>query len=138
MEIKKIMTNEVNVVAPTATVAAVARMMREKDIGMLPVAEDDRIIGSITDRDITVNATADGKHPDNTTVREAMSKLIVYCFEDDSIEKATKIMGEKQIRRLPILNRDKRLVGIVSLGDIAEQTTNPLPVGETLAAGSRA
>lgn len=80
MELKRIMTTDVSIVAPTASVAAVARMMREKNIGMLPVAEDDRIIGSITDRDITVKATAEGMDPEKTAVGDVMSKSIVYCY----------------------------------------------------------
>lgn len=137
MELAKIMTTDVNFVAPTATVAAVARMMREKDIGMMPVGENNRLIGTVTDRDITLRATADGKDPEQATVRDVMSSRIAYCYEDQSIEEAAKVMGEKRIRRLPVLSRDKRLVGIVSLGDIAAKSGNPQSVGEALAALSR-
>lgn len=137
MELKDIMSTDVKIVAPTATVAAVARMMREKDIGMLPVGEDDRLIGTITDRDITVKVTADGTPPEDVSVREVMSRSIIYCYQDQSVEEGAKLMGEMQIRRLPILDRNKRLVGIVSLGDIAERSANPNPAGEALSAVSR-
>jgi CBS domain-containing protein len=137
MELREIMTADVCIIAPTATIGAAARMMRERNIGMLPVGENDRLVGSITDRDIAIKGAADDRNPEATSVREVMSERIVYGFEDQSVEEGARLMGENRIRRLPVLDRDKRMVGIVSLGDIAERCANPTPAGETLAAVSR-
>ena len=94
--------------------------MKDEDIGALPVGEYDRLIGMVTDRDITMRAVAEDRLPSSTSVRDVMSEKIYYCFEDDDIEDAAQCMAENQVRRLPILNRDKRLTGIVSLADIAQ------------------
>jgi CBS domain-containing protein len=94
-------------------------MMADLDVGALPVGENDRLVGMISDRDITVRAVAKGLDPDKTTVRNAMSEHIRYCFEDEDTHQIAHQMGQWQVRRLPVLNRDKRLVGIVSLGDLA-------------------
>ena len=93
--------------------------MADIDAGVLPVGENDRLVGLLTDRDITIRAVAQGKAPDQCKVREVMSPDIKYVFEDEATEDAARNMSELQVRRLPVLNRDKRLVGIVSLGDIA-------------------
>ncbi len=119
MQIKDVMTREVDLIGPTTTINEAARMMRDDDIGILPVAEADRLIGMITDRDIVVRAVAQGKDPGSTSVREAMSDRVLYCFEDQSTDEVAANMGEQQVRRLPVLNRDKRLVGIISLGDLS-------------------
>ncbi|MGF1629137.1 MAG: CBS domain-containing protein [Kiloniellaceae bacterium] len=124
MKIKDVMTTEVDVIDPTVMIAEVSRKMRDQDIGVLPVGEGDRLIGMITDRDIVVRAIAEGKDPTATAVREAMSDQVFYCFEDQSTEEIAANMGEKQIRRLPVLNHDKRLVGIVSLGDLSAGGAN--------------
>ena len=137
MELREIMTADVCIIAPTATIGAAARVMRERNIGMLPVGENDRLVGSITDRDIAIKGAADDRNPEATSVREVMSERIVYGFEDQSVEEGARLMSENQIRRLPVLDRDKRMVGIVSLGYIAEHGANPTPAGETLAAVSR-
>ena len=94
--------------------------MRDEDIGALPVGENDRLIGMVTDRDIAVRGVAEDRAPETTTVRDVMSEKVYYCFEDDDVEDAARCMAENQVRRLPILNRDKRLTGIVSLADIAQ------------------
>jgi CBS domain-containing protein len=119
MEIREVMTTEVRLVDPNTTLRDAAQMMRDGDFGLLPIGENDRLIGTITDRDITVRAVAAGKDPNRTAVRDAMSEGITWCFEDQSCAEAAALMGEKQIRRLPVLNREKRLVGIVALGDLA-------------------
>jgi CBS domain-containing protein len=106
--------------------------MRDGDFGLLPIGENDRLVGTVSDRDITIRAVAAGKDPNRTPVREAMSEGIVYCFEDQSVEEAAALMGEKQIRRLPVLNRDKRLVGIVALGDLAVDRNADEDAGEAL------
>lgn len=118
MKISECMSVDVEITAPTDSVRDVAKLMRRLDIGSLPVGDNDRLVGMITDRDIVMRAVAEGKGPD-TPVREAMSSDIRYCFEDEDVEAVSEQMGEWKIRRLPVLNRDKRLVGIVSLGDIS-------------------
>ena len=105
--------------------------MRKGNFGMMPVGENDRMIGAISDRDIAMRAVADGKDP-STTVREVMSEGIVWAYEDDSVDDAVKIMSEHQIRRLPIVNADKRLVGIVALGDFAVVSSDIEAAGEAL------
>ena len=120
MKVRECMTHDVVVANPSQTIAEAARMMSECDAGILPVGENDRLVGIITDRDIAIRAVAKNKGPD-TPIRDAMSKeQVLYCFEDDDVSDAAKNMGDQQVRRLPVLNRDKRLVGIVSLGDISK------------------
>ena len=118
MKIRQLMTAEVEVIKPGDTLHTAARMMADLDAGALPVGEHDRLVGMITDRDITVRAVAQGKDAEKTAVREAMSAEIRCCFEDDDTEEVAHKMGRWRIRRLPVLNRNKRLVGIVSLGDL--------------------
>ncbi|WP_142847463.1 CBS domain-containing protein [Telmatospirillum sp. J64-1] len=120
MQVKDVMHSQVEVIGPDLSVYDAARMMRDIDTGFLPVGEGDRLIGTLTDRDITMRSTAEGKDPNQSKVREAMSEKLVYCFEDDDLNEAAALMGEAQIRRLPVLNRDKRLVGVLSLGDVSE------------------
>jgi CBS domain-containing protein len=119
MRVSEAMTRDVRVATPGQPIRDVARMMAEIDAGALPVGENDRLIGMITDRDIAVRAVAQGKGPD-TPVREVMSTEVLYCYEDDELDRVAKNMGDVQVRRLPVVNRDKRLVGIVSLGDLAK------------------
>jgi len=119
-------------VGPEAGLVEAARKMRSLDVGMLPVCENDRLIGSVTDRDITVRAIAEGFDPRATKVRAVMTPGIVYCFEDQDAKEAAQLMEEKQIRRLPVLNREKRLVGIISLGDLAVRTGREKLAGEVL------
>lgn len=120
MQIREAMTRDVRTVAPSTTIREAARIMADIDAGSLPVAENDRLIGMITDRDIALRAVAAGKGPDST-VGEAMTPELKYCFEDDDIEDVCENMADIQVRRLPVVNRDKRLVGIVSLGDLANR-----------------
>jgi CBS domain-containing protein len=102
------------------TLREVARKMRDGDFGSMPVGENDRLVGMITDRDIVTRALSNGPgNPKETEVREVMSEDVYYCYEDEKVGKVAESMGEKQIRRMPVLNREKRLVGIVSLGDLA-------------------
>ena len=118
MKVSKCMTRDVQLATPTQTLRDVARMMAELDAGALPVQEDDRLVGMITDRDIVVRAVAQGKSPD-TLVQEVMSREVLYCFEHQELKDIARNMGEVKVRRLPVVNRDKRLVGIISLGDLA-------------------
>jgi CBS domain-containing protein len=119
MKVRELMTPEVELVRPGDTLHTAARMMADFDTGALPVGENDRLVGMITDRDIAVRAVANGRDPDKTAVREAMSDRVRYCFDEDDTAEVARKMGEWQVRRLPVLNRDKRLVGIVALGDLA-------------------
>jgi len=118
MNVKDCMSHDVKVCAPTDTLREAAQTMKEIDAGLLPVGENDRLIGMITDRDIAVRGVAEGKGPD-TPIREAMSKEVLYCYDDEEISGAAEKMSSCQLRRLPVLNRQKRLVGILSLGDLA-------------------
>jgi CBS domain-containing protein len=116
--VSEVMTPKVKVAAPEQTIQQAAGMMADIDAGVLPVGDEDRLIGMITDRDIAVRAVAKGLAPD-TKVREVMSSEVKYCFEDDNIDDVARNMADIKVRRLPVVNRDKRLVGILSLGDIA-------------------
>jgi CBS domain-containing protein len=122
MQIREIMTREVDVVAPNASIRDAAAKMKELDVGAIPVCDGQKLSGLVTDRDITVRAVAEGRDPSKTRVSEVMSSEIAYCFEDDPVEQAAKLMESKQIRRLPILDRNKQLAGIISLGDISVRT----------------
>jgi CBS domain-containing protein len=119
MQIREIMSQDVTIITPDDTLQKAAKLMADLDAGALPVGENDRLVGMLTDRDITVRAVAQGKAPDQCRVRDIMSSEIKFVFEDDSVDDAASKMSQLQVRRLPVLNRDKRLVGIVSLGDIA-------------------
>jgi CBS domain-containing protein len=134
MKVRECMSQEVVVADPSQTIAEAARMMQECDAGILPVGENDRLVGMITDRDIAIRAIAKKKGPD-TPIREVMSKEVLYCFEDDDIEDAAENMAEQQVRRLPVLNKDKRLVGILSLGDVSK--TAEKKAGEAVAGITR-
>jgi CBS domain-containing protein len=132
MKLKDIMTENVEVVGPDTSLYAAARKMRDLDVGALPVCDGERLVGILTDRDLTVRAVAEGRDPKSEPVSESMTPGIAYCFEDQTAAEAEHVMAEKQIRRLPVLNRDKRLVGIVSLGDLATKTDEARAVGKTL------
>jgi len=119
MKVSDIMTKNVEVIHPEATIREAANKMKDINVGMIPVCDGDRIVGMLSDRDITVRATAEGMDPNQTKVRDTMSKQVVYAFEDQDIHDAARMMSEHQIRRLLIMNRNKRLTGILSLGDIA-------------------
>jgi CBS domain-containing protein len=118
MNVADVMTSQVETITPDQTVGEAAQLMQQLDTGVLPVGENDRLVGMVTDRDIVVRVLANGRGPD-APVREAMTESVLYCFEDDSIEDAARQMGDAQVRRLPVMNRDKRLVGIIALGDLA-------------------
>jgi CBS domain-containing protein len=119
MRVGSLMSGNVKTIAPDRTLRDAARMMLQTDIGVLPVAENDRLIGMITDRDIAIRGIAARMGPD-AMVRQAMTEDIKYCFEDEEIDHVAGNMADLQIRRLPVMNRDKRLIGIVSLGDLAK------------------
>jgi CBS domain-containing protein len=118
MRVAEVMTRDVRLIEPTQTIRDAAQLMAELDAGIMPVREGDRLVGMITDRDIAVRAVAQGRGPD-TPVREVMTDEVKYCFEDEDTAAVERNMAEIQVRRLPVLTRDKRLVGILSLGDLA-------------------
>lgn len=115
----EVMTQECLVVAPEQTIAEAAMLMRDKDVGSLAVGSNDRLVGMLTDRDIAVRATAQNRGPE-TPIREVMSDKVKYCFDDEDVEEVAQNMADLQIRRLPVVNREKRLVGFISLSNIAE------------------
>lgn len=108
----------VETIEPGASIQRAAERMRDLDIGALPVCDGDHLVGIITDRDIAVRATADGLDPNGCRVEQAMTHEMHYCLADDDVEEAAELMKAKQIRRLPVLDQDHRLVGTVSLGDL--------------------
>jgi CBS domain-containing protein len=118
MKVSEAMTRDVRITSPDETICDAAKAMASLDAGALPVGENDRLVGMITDRDIAVRAVAQHKGPD-TPVRDVMTPDIRYCYEDEDLEHVAENMADQRIRRLPVVNRDKRLVGIVSLGDVA-------------------
>jgi CBS domain-containing protein len=119
MQVGKVMTERVSWVDPDTTIPEIARRMRSEDIGSVPVAENDRLVGMVTDRDIVVRIVAEGGDTETATAKQVMSPNVLYCYEDETVADVLKNMGDNQVRRLPVLNRDKRLVGVVSLGDLS-------------------
>lgn len=117
MKVAEMMTRDVRTARPDNTVIDAAKQMAQWDCGSLPVEDQDRLVGMITDRDIVVRALAQGKA--DARIAEVMSKDIKYCFDDEDVDAVAHNMADIQMRRLPVVNRDKRLVGILSLGDIA-------------------
>lgn len=122
MKVSDCMTRGVRIVSPQDTIQSAAQAMSEIDAGVLPVAENDRLVGMVTDRDIAIRGV--GRHCDaDTPIAEVMTREIKYCFEDEDADDVLDNMADLQVRRLPVLSRDKRLVGIVSLSDLAEEET---------------
>ena len=117
--VREIMTPGVDVIAPTATTADAARNMKNLDVGAIPVCEGENLLGMVTDRDLVLRVMADGRNPLEAKVGEVMTPGLYFCYDDEEVETAAALMSEKQIRRLPVLSRTQRLVGIVSLGDLA-------------------
>lgn len=132
MKVNEIITHDPEVIRPETALIEAAQKMKSMDIGMLPVCDGDRLVGVITDRDITVRGVAQGYDPKTARVQEVMTPEVIYCFDDEDVKDVAKKMEEKQVRRLPVLNREKRLVGIVSLGDLAVRTGKEKLAGEVL------
>jgi CBS domain-containing protein len=130
MKVSDVMTRDVRVANPDQSIGDAARMMAELDAGALPVGEHDRLVGMITDRDIAVRAVAHGKSP-ATRIRDVMTDDVKYCFDDEDIDHVAGNMADIQVRRLPVVNRDKRLVGIIAIADIAV-SEEPVVVGEAV------
>jgi len=136
MRVSEVMTRSVKCIGPQATLQEAAAQMKALDIGTLPVCDNDRPVGIITDRDITVRATAEGEAPNEVRVRDVMTPEVIYCYDDALVDNAALLMQQKQVRRLLVLNSDKRLVGIVSLGDLAVKSHDEELAGNTLEAVS--
>src|SRR5688572_1250782 len=132
MKIKEIETRHPQCISPQTYLVEAAQLMKRLDVGMLPVCEGAELIGAITDRDITIRATAEGRDPKTARVRDFMSREVSYCFEDSDVEEVAQMMEAKQIRRLPVLNERGGLAGIVSLGDLAVRIRDERIAGEVL------
>jgi CBS domain-containing protein len=135
MKVKDVMHSGVTWVSPDAKIVDVARKMRDEDVGAIPVGENDRLIGMVTDRDITCRGLAHGRDIAQFTARDVMSKPILYCRSDDDVEGAIRIMQKSKIRRLPVINEKKRMVGMLSLGDLSQRVPSAL-AGEVIQAVS--
>jgi len=125
MKIGEVMTPDLETVSPSDTLRTVARLMADLDSGALPVGADNRLIGTITGHDIAMHVAAQGQDPEKTTVGQAMSSDVLYCFESESVEEVSEKMRSWWVRRLPVVSRDKRLIGIVSLGDLTALKGQP-------------
>jgi CBS domain-containing protein len=130
MQVADVMTRNVAVVSPDASLCEAACRMDDLNVGALPVCDGERLVGILTDRDITVRATAAGAPPNRTPVHEVMTDDVLWCYEDDDVEEAEQAMRRLQIRRLPVIDGRKRLIGMLSLGDLA--TDRAPGVGDTL------
>lgn len=119
MNVSEVMNKNVRTISPDTPLVEAAQKMRDGDFGVMPVCEGDKLVGMLTDRDITIRAAAESKDLKQTPVREAMTPDVLTCFEDDDIDKVTQLMSDRQIRRVPVLDRNKKIVGILSLGDMA-------------------
>src|SRR5438105_2986676 len=132
MQVNEVMTRDAECTRPEATLQEAAERMKALDVGSLPVCDNDHLIGVLTDRDITVRCVAEGHDPRTDRVRDAMTPHVHYCFDDNDVTDAAELMREKQVRRLPVLNHDKRMVGIVALGDLAVEDGNEQLAGYAL------
>ncbi len=132
MKLQEVMTSPVSMISPTATLRDAATVMKDRDIGILPAGDGDDIQGMITDRDIVVRAVAEGKDPDTCRVADIMSHDVVYLYQDQDIKEAAQLMETRQVRRLLVLGRDRKPVGVMSLGDIALYAGDKRLTGEVL------
>lgn len=132
MKVRDMMTRDVRVVSPNDTIRRAAALMDELNVGVLPVCDGERLVGMVTDRDITVRATSAGMAPDSTAVSSVMTDEPTVCYEDDAMIEVTRVMGDRQIRRLPVIDNQKRLVGIIALGDLATDAKDDAAVHTAL------
>lgn len=137
MQLSEVMSRDVKLATPDMSIQEAAGLMRDGNFGVLPVGENDRLVGMVTDRDVTVRCCANGHDPKATKLKDVMTDEVRWAYEDASTEEAAKIMQKHQIRRMPVINKDKRLVGIVALGDFAVQSSAVRPAIETLSSISR-
>lgn len=121
MQVRELMSSDIEVIAPDTTLQDAARRMRDSDVGALPVGENENLVGVVTDRDIVVRGVAEGKADADATVRDVLTEDLTFCFEDDDIEVAASLMADRQVRRLPVLNADRKLVGMLALADISRK-----------------
>lgn len=126
MRVKDVMHKNVTWVSPTTSVCEIAKKMRDEDIGAVPVGDNDRLVGMVTDRDLACRGLANGHDLSKLSARDVMSKPIVYCHADDQLNKTAEVMQSKNVRRLPVINEQKRMVGILSLGDLASKASHTL------------
>lgn len=131
------MTTNVDVISRNASVKEAARIMKQLDVGAIPVCDEEKLFGMVTDRDLVLRVMAEGLDPKQVRVSDAASSDVVFCYEDEAIEKASQVMSQNQIRRLPVLSRSKKLVGIVSLGDMAVRGKDARTSGDVLEQVSR-
>src|SRR3954462_694227 len=131
MQVSEILTREVETIRPETSAREAAQRMRSMDVGALPVCDGRRLLGMVTDRDLTLRILAEGRDPNATPVEAAMTPDVQYVFEEDDVQRAAQIMKDNQIRRLPVVDREKHLVGILAIGDIATHATDQLS-GDTL------
>jgi CBS domain-containing protein len=122
--LSEIMTRDVRVIPPSSTVQEAAEQMRQEDVGAIPVCDGRKLIGVITDRDIAVRSSARGQDPKSTRVTDVMSDQVVWCFDDATVSDVARVMQDKQVRRIPVVDRDKQLVGIVALADLATSSVS--------------
>jgi CBS domain-containing protein len=127
MKLKEIMTQDVEVVHPDDTLQTAARKMRERDVGFLPVCDGERLVGALSDRDVTIKAIAEGMDPRSTRVKDVVHSRVIWCYDNQNVSDAVRKMKENQVRRLMVIQRDnKQLVGVVSLGDLATNGTEKM------------
>lgn len=132
MIVKECMTKNVELGTPEMFLHEAAKKMRDGDFGMLPIQKDDRLVGMLTDRDIAIRCVAEGRDAKNIHVGEVMTEKVLYCFEDQSLDEVARNLGDNQVRRLPVLNRQKRLVGILSLADLTHAHLNAKQLENTM------
>jgi CBS domain-containing protein len=124
MQVKEAMCKDFKIITPDTTLREAAECMRDCDCGYLPIGRNDKLTGAITDRDIVVRGIAAGHNPDDAVVKDIMSEEVIYCFEEDDVQKAAEKMKGEQIRRLVVLNKDKRMTGVITVGDIARASND--------------
>jgi CBS domain-containing protein len=131
MQVREVMTPSVTTVPPSASIADIARIMRDEDIGSVPVAENERLVGMVTDRDLVVRGISKGNDAIRCTANDVMTPDVRCCMADDNVDDVLRDMGDKQVRRLPVVDSQQRLVGIVSLGDLSREA-KPKDAGKSL------
>src|SRR5271157_1997149 len=134
MKVENIMHKGVEWVSPDTSIVALARKMQQFDIGAIPVGENDRLIGMVTDRDVVIRGVADGKDPSKLTARDVMTKGVTYCRDNEEVDEAVRIMESERIRRLPVIDANKRMVGMISLGDMSHAASKKIAAEVTRAA----
>jgi CBS domain-containing protein len=133
MKVEKMMHKGVEWVSPNTIIAALAKKMQQFDIGAIPVGENDRLIGMVTDRDIVIRGVANGKDPSKLTARDVMTKGVTNCRDNEEVDEAVRIMESERIRRLPVIDANKRMVGMISLGDMSHAASKKIAAEVTRA-----